>query len=266
MRYQAMNAATCKDLQKLIDSGDYIAEIKLDGYRAIAENGLFYSRLGNILPVPIKTPANLVLDGELIIPGGNSNDVNSALGAKGDKTLLRYVIFDILEIDGQDLTNLAWSERRAILDGYRKNIHLPLLGGDVTRPMADIQYALQIAHDYQHEGIMLKNINAVYQQGKRPANNWYKLKKHDTADVKITGFVPGTGKNKGLVGSIAFVDENGRTGAAGGLTDAQRIEFTAKQAELIGAVMEIGYMELFGENNNSYRHPVFKCLRTDKKL
>lgn len=262
MKIEAMNAQKCNNLDKLIASGDYVAEMKIDGYRAICENGVFYSRLGNVFNAPIIRPKNMILDGELYVPGGTSSDVTAALGQNGNKTLLRYVIFDILEYNGYDLTGETWQARRELLEKIAKNENI----GDITRPCADIPTALNHARDFGWEGLMLKNIYAEYYPGKRPANNWYKLKKHETADVKITGFVHGTGKNKGLIGSIAFVDENGRTGAAGGLTDAQRVDFTAKQAELIGATIEIGYMELFGENNSSYRHPVFKCLRTDKKL
>jgi ATP-dependent DNA ligase len=45
------------------------------------------------------------------------------------------------------------------------------------------------------EGIVLKNLQASYQFGTfqrdaKPANNWYKVKKKDTIDVKITGSEP----------------------------------------------------------------------------
>jgi len=81
------------------------------------------------------------------------------------------------------------------------------------------------------------------------------------ADVIITGYLPGTGKNAHMVGSITFSDETDRSGSCSGLTDEDRKFFTALQNRLIGRTIEISYME---KTEKAYRHPVFVCLREDK--
>ena len=276
-KYEAMNAKTAGDkLQKLIDSGDYIAEIKLDGYRAICENGRFFSRLGNELTekVPhLQLPKNAVFDGELLF-GKNSSDVTKVLGSKTERALqlqetekVCYVIFDILELDGEDLTGEPFVTRRDLLrdvDNVWSGLRDALQLVQTSPVYADPLKALQLAEKTSAEGIMLKNINSEYFCGKRPENVWYKVKKHATADVRIVGFLPGKGKYNGLIGSVEFVDEKGNTGSCGGMTDEQRLTFTGNQALFVGQTIEIGYMERTAKGG--YRHPVYKCLRTDKKV
>ncbi len=275
MKYEAMNAKTAGDkLPALIESGEYAAEIKLDGYRAISENGRFYSRLGNDLTdkLPhLRLPDNMVLDGELLF-GKNSSDVTTVLGCKATKSLqlqesekVRFVVFDILELDGKDLTLLPWEDRREQLgQAYWKLSAAIRQYVELSAVFVHPQNAITWAEESGAEGVMLKNIHEEYYPGKRPEGVWYKVKKHDTADVKITGFTPGKGKFAGLIGSIEFVDEKGNTGSCGGMTDDERKLFSFNSYEFVGQTIEIGYMER--TKAGGYRHPVFKGLRSDKVI
>ena len=182
MKYEAMNAKPCKDLQKLIESKEYIAEIKLDGYRAICEYGRFYSRLGNELTdkVPhLQLPVNMVLDGELLF-GNNSSDVTTVLGSKTDRALklqekekVCFVIFDILELDGKNLTCLSWRQRREVINALCRDMIFCVPDVQISATWSAIDFVIDFVDKNNLEGIMLKNINAEYYPGKRPENTWY---------------------------------------------------------------------------------------------
>jgi ATP-dependent DNA ligase len=113
---------------------------------------------------------------------------------------------------------------------------------------------------------MLKNIGALYCPDKRPSNNWWKVKKHMTYDVVCTGFSPGKGKYKGLIGAITFgLFKDGtlvECGNCSGITDALRKEITSNPDEFLMRVMEIKAMERTSIGH--FRHPVFGQWRTDK--
>jgi bifunctional non-homologous end joining protein LigD len=110
------------------------------------------------------------------------------------------------------------------------------------------------------EGVMLKNPDAKYLEGKRPANHWYKLKKFETMDVVITGFQPAKeGKYEGLIGAVTF-----EGGKCSGMDDHTRELMTMSPTNYIGHVMEIRHFGQVGKDKEGYRHPQFIRMRPDK--
>jgi ATP-dependent DNA ligase len=268
-----MNAKPAGDkAEALLDDPMYIAEIKYDGYRAICDNGRFTSRLGNDfsekLPhlTGILKEFNVTLDGELYIPGGNSSDVTTALGSDGDRTKLKYVVFDILATDAQTLTGATWSYRREILDKFFMfNIEgTPEI--DISNVYKNKRELLKYAETHGLEGIMLKNINGLYCPDKRPSNNWWKIKKHLTFDVVMMGVTEGKGKYSGLIGAIKFgLYVRGtlvECGQCSGMTDEIRKEISEDREAFLYTVFEIGAMERTKDGN--FRHPVYQGFRNDK--
>jgi ATP-dependent DNA ligase len=115
------------------------------------------------------------------------------------------------------------------------------------------------------EGVVLKNPNARYVIGKRPANNWYKVKKFQTLDVVITGFTDGQGKYEGQIGAIIFKDPTGRVGRCSGMDDATRLGLSAAvHSEIVGSVIEIRHWGHSGQGEEGYRFPQFVRFRPDK--
>lgn len=90
----------------------------------------------------------------------------------------------------------------------------------------------------------------------RKGKQWLKVKPKESADVRITGIQPGTGKHEGKLG--AFLTEHGKVGT--GFTDEQREELNSE--EYIGAIAEVEYMHV--TPNNKMRHPRFIRIREDK--
>jgi ATP-dependent DNA ligase len=113
------------------------------------------------------------------------------------------------------------------------------------------------------EGVMLKDPNGVYETGKRPSRNWYKLKKFATLDAYIVGFDPGEGKFEGLIGAIVWTTIEGQIGKCSGMDDATRLWMSARQDRLIRdrQVIEVKY---FGLTAGTPRHPQFLRMRDDK--
>lgn len=109
--------------------------------------------------------------------------------------------FDILFIDGRDITSLPYSERRAIL-----NKVLPE-SNEVIKPSEErvLHSAKEITEFFNEaierglEGLMLKKLDAPYKAGGR-GFNWIKFKRsqagslEDTVDCVLIGVYGGRGK------------------------------------------------------------------------
>lgn len=277
-----MNAKSAgSKLEKLLDDPKYIAECKIDGYRAVCENGVFTSRLGNDLSskvphlVEVLTGHNVVFDGELCLPSAtsNSSDVTKILGALPEKAAvrqeelgkLRYVVFDVLAVNGRDFTKFPWRDRRLYLEGY-----CSVFGVDnyieLSQSYTDKRGLLAYAESNGLEGIMLKNINSLYYPDKRPEHVWYKVKKHMTYDVVVMGYTAGKGKFKDLIGAVEFgLYKDGTLtycGQCSGFNDDMRRMVTESKEFYMHRVFEISAMERTSDGH--FRHPVFKQWRSDK--
>lgn len=216
-----MGGTTVKDptkMEELWDSNEYIAEEKYDGSRYLSIGGRYFSRRVSVkddLPVEktenvphlhniLKDYPLLILDGEIYIEGGKSNDVVSIMGAKPDKAIarqkergwVRYVVYDILrDIDGKWLMDLPWIDRRKRLEEVMVLIFYG--NKEAYKSMSLSSYETNNKKKFLTEilkrggeGVMLKNIHGKYFPDKKPRWNWIKVKHNITSDVIITGFKP----------------------------------------------------------------------------
>ena len=111
---------------------------------------------------------------------------------------VRYMIFDLLYLDGHDPTGLTYLERRKLLaevvepgDSWLVPAHH--LGGG-----ADL---LEAARSQQLEGIMAKRTESRYTPGKRNPT-WRKVKVRPRQEFVIGGWHPGEGNRSGHLGSL----------------------------------------------------------------
>jgi bifunctional non-homologous end joining protein LigD len=119
----------------------------------------------------------LILDGEIDWP-------------KKTKGPAAYHLFDIMWLDGRDLTNLPLEERRALL---RKLPLIPPLHRVITlRDQAPWERALR--HGW--EGVIAKRRDSVYEQRRSP--NWLKMKCELAQEFVVGGFTEPQGKRAGL--------------------------------------------------------------------
>jgi DNA ligase-1 len=140
-----------------------------------------------------------------------------------------------------------------------------------TYVVPSIQQALRQCSRWMEagfEGAILKDANAIFRDGTSPQQ--LKLKLEIDADVRITGFKPGTigTKREGKIGSIEYATDDGKVkGYASGFTDAELDDMDSRRDELIGKVMTLTCSDITrGRSNEHYAlsHPRFVELRNDK--
>jgi len=113
--------------------------------------------------------------------------------------------FDIVYLEGKQLFDKTFRERRRLLQSVIKTTHrkFQLAEPLVTKDLPKAEKFYQDALYAGQEGVMVKNLDATYQPGKRVAGGWLKVKPvMETLDLVITGAQWGTGKRAGWLGSF----------------------------------------------------------------
>jgi bifunctional non-homologous end joining protein LigD len=114
-----------KNLPEPFDSEDYIFELKMDGFRALAHVGRdetrLISRRGNVYKrftelaaaIHIELECEAVLDGEIVCLDGNGRpQFYDLLRRRGEPV---FYAFDLLSFDGEDLRPRPLIERKRLL-------------------------------------------------------------------------------------------------------------------------------------------------------
>ena len=96
-----------------------------------------------------------------------------------------FVVFDILELDGKDLRDKPWDQRRLILESLK----LEQDNLVVTEYSWDIIDLWQDVTSRGGEGIILKKIDAPYLTDKR-SSLWKKVKDIKEVDIRVTAYQP----------------------------------------------------------------------------
>lgn len=201
-----------------------------------------------------------------------------------------YFVFDVLHLEGQDLTGMPYSARRDVLAG------LGLQGEHVRVPAnfhgVDGPTMLKAAEVAGLEGVVAKRLISPYRPGKRAGDAWVKVPLVRTQEVLVVGWRPGEGRRLGLLGSllVAVYDEQDQLTYAGkvgtGFTDRmlrhleQDLKPLARVASPVPDVpredaRHAHWVEpvLAGEvqfrnwtPEGRLRHPSWRGLRTDRNI
>src|SRR5690242_4082281 len=118
----------CAPVTKLADGPEWIYEIKLDGYRAIAVKSdrgvnLFSRRRKSFdhhYPLIVEALADLpegtVVDGEIVaLDKSGRPNFNLLQNFRSEAQHIHYFIFDLLIFQDRDLTKLTLSKRRELM-------------------------------------------------------------------------------------------------------------------------------------------------------
>ena len=174
-------------------------------------------------------------------------------------------LFDYLPMEEWESkeTVLGCSDRYSELELRipKKSQHLRL----VPRDKVAAEYGpIKELHDKYvgqgYEGAMIKDLDAPYLFGR--GDEVMKLKAFFDADLKIEGFIEGTGKHEGKLGSVVVTYEGVEVHVGSGWSDELRDQVWADQASFLGRVIEIRYQEVTPDG--SLRFPTFKCFRNDR--
>jgi len=170
--------------QERFAAPEWVFERKLDGIRLLAFKNRTAIRLLSRNRLPQNLPAiaealttlphdQLILDGELM------------WGSAGG-----YHVFDILWIDGRDVTALPLDARRALL------AELPLQPPLQRVPALDEDKPWERACREGWEGVIAKRRNSTYEH--RRSAHWLKMKCEATQELVVGGFTDPQGGRVGL--------------------------------------------------------------------
>jgi len=187
----------CHRITQPFDSSEWITEIKFDGYRAIAEiekgNSKIYSRkriIFNQFP-ELETSLKLIkdeviLDGEIIVQDENENHDFYMLRDYGyrHQGFLSYQVFDILYINGYNLTSLPLLQRKEILKEIVPNDPHIRYVQHIAGNAIDVFEGIKSS---SLEGIIQKKADSTYHLGER-SKDWLKLPKENLVDAVVIGY------------------------------------------------------------------------------
>jgi bifunctional non-homologous end joining protein LigD len=188
----------------------WLFEPKWDGYRAIANvrNGKvdLYSRnhlsfnkdYPSIVKAVEKISHNVVLDGEVVVMDSKGNTNFQALQnyKNSGKGKLTYVVFDLLNLNGQDLRDMPLTERKELLAEVIKQLDDPAVIYS-THILTDGEKLYEKARTKQWEGIIAKKTDSVYEEDRRTMN-WLKMKVLNEQETIICGYTAPRGSRKKL--------------------------------------------------------------------
>ncbi|SBS24727.1 DNA ligase [Vibrio toranzoniae] len=205
------NLVLANTYQQGINVSEYWKSEKLDGIRALWDGNHLYTRNGNQIYAPTWFTEQLPkvrLEGELWAGRGKFHLVQSTvLDHTPSDTAWREIKFMLFDMPGaagdyqkRYYNILHWV---SLIDeshvGYIE--HVPIKNEKA------LFHQLDNIDERNGEGLMLRKITSRYQAGR--SNDLLKLKRHHDAEATVIGYKSGTGKYKGMMGSILVHTEEG---------------------------------------------------------
>ncbi|QLH75622.1 MAG: ATP-dependent DNA ligase [Methanomassiliicoccales archaeon] len=166
---------------------------------------------GECVPIDINTGEFLPFQ-EVSHRRGRKHGLDEAM----EEYPVRFCLFDLLYLDGKDMTEETLLKRRAALAScFSPNDQLRLSEMRVLDNEEAVQEFFMEAVRDGCEGLMAKSIgpDSVYRAGNR-GFLWIKYKKeyrselNDTVDLVVVGAFAGRGKRKGLYGALLMATYN----------------------------------------------------------
>jgi bifunctional non-homologous end joining protein LigD len=285
---------------------DWIFERKLDGERALAfrsgkrvrllsrNNKDKYSAYPEIVEsIAGQTADDAVMDGEVVAFDGRQTSFSKLQGrmhlrdpskARRTRIVVKYYLFDLLHLDGHDITGLALRRRKALL---RRTL-------DFGDPLRFLPHRAEHGERYHREacekgweGVIGKRASAPYTQGR--STDWLKLKCVADQELVIGGFTEPKGSRVGFGALLVGYFEDGNlvyAGKVGTGYNEQLLRDLRKELDRLARddppfrrhtgllprkdvhwveprlVAQIGFTEWTGDGR--LRHPRFQGLRRDK--
>jgi len=277
---------------------NWLYEIKWDGYRAVAyvnkgdveiisrNNKPFTRKYAPVTAALKAAGLNAVMDGEIVATDTNGlANFQLLQNWQNAPVHLHFYVFDILWLDGYDLTQLPLLDRKKILQQVlppddpilRFSDHVVGTGKDFYK----------VALKQGLEGIMAKRADSLYEIGKRTPD-WLKIKVNRRQEVVIAGFTVPRKSRKyfgALLLGVYDGDELVYVGHTGSGFNTKSLEDIYRRLQPLVTnkspfkkapktnmpatwvkpqlVCEIKFTEWTKEG--IARHPIFMGLRDDKK-
>ena len=269
-------------------------EIKLDGVRVItiirgnkvemfSRNGKQFHNFGHIISeieqVIAQKPApyDLVLDGEVM--SANFQDLMKQVhrkdGKQSDDAVLH--LFDMCPL--VDFQKGIWDKpqsfrSQAVKAWVEQNEsvlkHVQALDWedvDLSTPEGQERFVElnKAAVDGGYEGVMIKDVNAVYEC--KRTHSWLKAKPFIEVTLEVIEVEEGTGRNEGRLGAVVCTGKDDgkdiRVNVGSGFTDDNRTTYWNSRDALIGQLVEVRADAITQNQDGTYslRFPRFKTFR-----
>ena len=201
MRARFVPPMAAETVQRLPEGDDWLYEVKFDGYRAlvIKNDATVQVRSRNDKDLTQAYPAvhaaglrlrakSAVVDGEVVAVDAHGRPSFQALQHRSSHkghTVVFYA-FDLLHLDGSDLTARPLRERRALLPRVLKGSGL-LLSDPLSGSAEQVTEAVR---SLGLEGVIAKRWDSRYNAGQR-GGTWVKLKLDKQQEFVVGGYRPG---------------------------------------------------------------------------
>ncbi len=207
---------------------NWIHEIKFDGYRLEARldrgkvrlltrkrqdwTHRFPSVAAAVAALPAQTA---LLDGEVVVEDehGISNFSLLQTDLKEGRDRFVYYVFDLLYLDGRDLTAAPLSERKAALAQFLAGTGQPGRIRYTEHFEEGGPLILKKACEMGLEGLVSKRSNAPYRSGR--SDNFVKTKCHGRQEFVVVGYTPAASLPRAIGALTVAVHENGELRYAG---------------------------------------------------
>jgi bifunctional non-homologous end joining protein LigD len=207
-------------VDKPFDEPGWLYEVKWDGYRALSflrqgeielrsrNNKSFDEKFYPVFNALKEWNIDAVLDGEIVVLDEKGQSDFSRLQewrSEADGQLY-YYLFDILWLDGRDLTQLPLTERRDILRSIMPDNDMLRMSENFEATGTEFFAA---AKKMGLEGIIAKASGSTYSPGLR-TRDWLKIKTALRQEVVIGGYTLNEGSDKPFSSLLAGVFEKGK--------------------------------------------------------
>lgn len=266
-------------------SGLWVAELKVDGIRAVATidggNVVLHNRrridityrYPDVVAALGRLGINAVVDGEITVMREGRIDFGAAhrrdaqSNARSAAALARtlpatFIAFDVLWLNGIDIRDLSYERRRARLES------LADAGLRVNPASEDGEAMWKYVIEHQLEGLVLKRKDSRYRGRRDPA--WVKVKVLKRLSAVVAGYEPGQGHRASTFGALrlALLDgdrivEIGSVGTGFSNEDCILI-WNRIKTEDHPIIVDVEYMEVGAGGH--LRQPSFRGVRNDLEI
>jgi bifunctional non-homologous end joining protein LigD len=204
-----------------VAEGDWLYEIKWDGYRALAymaqgkveirsrNNKSFNEKFYPVYEALQQWNINAVVDGEIVVLNeeGVPDFGDLQLWRSEADGQLAFYVFDVLWLEGTDVMNVPLEQRHQLLQAI-----IPP-GNDVIKISEQFDTSgkefFQLAERLGLEGIFAKRPNSTYTPGIR-SKDWLKIKTEKRQEFVIGGYTKNENTSKFFSALLVGVFENGK--------------------------------------------------------
>lgn len=219
--------ATADDIHKRMKDSAWYADDKYDGIRAqshkLGSQIRIFSRDLNDITLQFpdikehleEIDHDFILDGEIVGMDGDTIlpffKLQQRLGRKevSDEILkqipARYMVFDLIYLDGKTYLNSEYKIRRKVLEEFIKNNTSIMMSNLIeVSSIEEIKKAFVNSKKRNNEGLVLKDPKSTYKPGKRGIS-WLKYKETlEPIDAVITGVEFGHGRRREDLSDYTF--------------------------------------------------------------